>query len=92
MSDFNTKKKFYENKDIMFEYNVTNNKSINTENQLRNLQVIDKKKNYKNKRLTSYGNFTPGRGFGNLDANNNIRMGTDSRLDKKTILLKWKVN
>ena len=83
MSDFNTKKKFYENKDIMFEYNVTNNKSINAENQLRNLQVIDKKKNYKNKRLTSYGNFTPGRGFGNLDANNNIRMGTDSRLDKK---------
>ena len=28
----------------MFEYNVTNNKSINAENQLRNLQVIDKKK------------------------------------------------
>ena len=43
MSEFNSKKKFYESKDIMFDYNVTNNKSINTENQLRNLKVIDKK-------------------------------------------------
>ena len=92
MSEFNSKKKFYESKDIMFDYNVTNNKSINTENQLRNLKVIDKKKQAKNKRLTSYGNFTAGRGFGNLDANNMIRMGADSRTDKKTHNTKMESN
>lgn len=92
MADFNSKKKFYENKEVMFDYNVSNNKSINTENQLRNLQINDKKKKFKNKRLTSYGNFTPGRGFGNLDANNIIRMGTDSRTDKKTYSTKMESN
>ena len=47
MTDFNSKKKFYENKDVMFDYNVLNNKSINTENQLRSLQINDNKKNLK---------------------------------------------
>ena len=83
MSDFNSKKKFYESKDVMFDYSMTNNKNINTETQLRTHQVNDKKKKSKNKRLTSYGNFTAGRGFGNLDANNVIRTGIDSRVDKK---------
>ena len=92
MSDFNTKKKFYENKDIMFDYNIINNKNINTENQLRTQKVLYKKKKSKNKRLTSYGNFTPGRGFGNLDANNIIRTGIDSRTDKKEYSTKMESN
>ena len=92
MTDFNTKKKFYENKDIMFDYNVTNHKNINTENTLRSNQLLDKKKQSNNKRLISYGNFTAGRGFGNLEANNDIRMGKNSRNDKKNYSTKMESN
>tara|TARA_B110000908_G_C10262171_1_gene460181 strand:- start:3531 stop:4010 length:480 start_codon:yes stop_codon:yes gene_type:complete len=85
MDDFKTKKKFYKDSDIMFDYNVTNNRNINTENQLRNLNLTNKKevKKFNNKRLISYGNFTAGRGLGNLDANNIIRNGVNSRMDTK---------
>ena len=89
MSDFNTKKKFYQNTDVMFDYTLSN-RNINTENELRTSKIKDKKKinKIKNKRLTSYGNFTAGRGFGNLDANNNIRYGFNSRDDKKEFVNK----
>ena len=89
MSEFNTKKKFYKDSDVMFDYTIVN-RSINTENNLRTKYLKDKKKvnKAKNKRLTSYGNFTAGRGFGNLDANNNIRYGFNSREDKQDFATK----
>ena len=88
MNNFKDKKKFYENKEIIFNYN-TPVKNINTENNMsRDTNINSFKNNNKdttiyNKRLKSNGNFTAGRGFGNLSTNNIIRFGKDSRSDKK---------
>lgn len=47
-----------------------------------------KSKNLEPKRLINYGNFTPGKGFGNLNQNNEIRFGVDSRNDNNKFKVK----
>lgn len=82
----NTKKKFYENSEI-FNYEIPE-KNINTERNITNNLKNQKSKQLEPKRLKNYGNFTAGRGLGNLNENNEIRFGSDSRLDNEKFKLK----
>lgn len=57
-------------------------RDVNTESFLRNSKNDNSKKNT-NDRLANYGNHAPGRGLGNLESNNFIHFGENSRNDKK---------
>lgn len=59
-----------------------NKKDINTDTFLRNTNMSTIQTDTNN-RLTNYGDFTPGRGFGNLHNNNTMRLGENSRNDNK---------
>lgn len=74
------KKKFYES-EIALSYQVR--KDINAETFLRNSQKSKDNSIKNSNRLKNYGNFTPGRGFGNLQNNNFVRFGENTRKDKK---------
>ena len=74
------KKKFYEC-EIAISHQIK--KDVNTENFLRTSQKSTKIKSNESNRLKNFGNFAPGRGFGNLYNNNSMRFGENSRHDTK---------